>query len=336
MAEKDLAAVWTVLETSRPQDAIEAVGTGIKVEAGELLAGVGSEGRRYLLIPLLPGEAARTDTRGRAVQLTRERLGNTQYLAISCLNSDLHAVFTQFSRELLATLKGAASPAKAAGEAFDKWRALFSDAPRGRQLTEPQLVGLLGELLTLHELLREGASPEISYWRGPKGEPHDFRTNSFGLEVKTTLVRDGRIVAISGVDQLDAPPSVNLFVVHRRLESDPKGFNLQEVVADLTSAGADSSSLASALSDLGVDMNRLSTYEAQRFRVAETRYYKVDDPTFPRIVRGSFTNGVVPAGVLKISYSIDLTNEPPSPLTSGDAADLVQTIAMETTNGMDT
>ncbi|MGV0656686.1 PD-(D/E)XK motif protein [Mycolicibacterium thermoresistibile] len=334
MVEKDLAAVWTVLETDPPRDAIEAVGTGFKVDAGELLVGVGTEGRRYLLIPLLPGEAARTDTRGRAVQLTRVRLGHGYYLAVVCLNPDLYDVFTQFSRELLVSLGNAQSPARAASEAFDKWRALFSDASRTGQLAEAQLVGLVGELLTLEDLLQNGASADLSYWCGPRGEPHDFRTNSYALEVKTTLVRDGRIISISSVDQLDTPPSTKLFVIHRRLERDPKGFNLHDIVTRLTSIGASSSNLAAALSDIGVNMNDLAAYAPHRFHVAECRVYAVDDTAFPRITRRSFKGEDVPAGTLRISYSIDLTNEPPSPLTSEDAETLVHAIATEATNGM--
>ncbi|MGV0872060.1 PD-(D/E)XK motif protein [Mycolicibacterium sp. XJ879] len=336
MVEKDLAAVWTVLETNPPKDAIETVGTGFNVGAGELLAGIGTEGRRYLLIPLLPGEAARTDTRGRAVHLTRVRLGEALYMAVVCLNPELYNVFTQFSRELVATLKDAASPAKVAGEAFDKWRALFSDAARHGVLAEDQLVGLLGELLLLQALLGSGASSDLSYWRGPSGETHDFRTNSYALEAKTTLVRDGRVVPISGVDQLDSPPSTSLYMVHRRLERDPNGFNLQDVLAGLNTAGAASSSLGAALNDAGVNLNDLAPYEPHRFRTAETRTYAVDNPSFPRITRSSFKIGDIPPGTLRISYSIDLTNEPPSPLTSEDAEALIQAIATEATNGMGT
>ena len=46
MDKRDLAAVWTVLESNPPQSAIEAVSIGYTVEAGDLLAGIDSDGHR--------------------------------------------------------------------------------------------------------------------------------------------------------------------------------------------------------------------------------------------------------------------------------------------------
>jgi hypothetical protein len=334
MSKRDLAAVWTVLESTPPNTGVEAVGIGYEVTAGELLAGVDGDGRRYILIPLLSGEAARVDTKGRSVHLVRLQHHGTHYLAVSCLSPDLHAVFTQFSTELLKSVEDAASPAKAAAEAFERWKALFSEAEKRGVISEQRLLGLLGEMLTLEGLLAKSAPGDLGYWTGPSGEAQDFRTATHALEVKSTLVREGRIVAISSVDQLQAPPTADLCLIHHRLDRDPGGFNITDMVQRLTSLGASVHDLAAALRQSDVDMNDLRLYDARRYRCVETRTYDTAGFGFPHITRKSFSGGDIPPGTLRISYSIDLTNEPPSPLSQGDAEDALQIMAEEAAHGM--
>jgi Putative PD-(D/E)XK family member, (DUF4420) len=330
---RDLAAIWTVLESNLPEG-VDAVGTGYEVVAGELLAGIDGVGRRYLLVPLLPGEAARTDTRGRAVQLVLLEHEGCHYLAVTCLSPELYSVFTQFSRELVTSIDDADSPARAVSEAFERWKALFSDAAERGVIGEERLVGVLGELLTLNALLLNLAPPHLQYWRGPLGEPQDFRTHSRTIEVKATLVREGRVVPISGIEQLEPPPGSMLWLVHHRFERDPGGFNLTDITQDLQGSGASTGELARGLAENGVYLDNLAPYDGRRYRVVESRMYDATALGFPRVTRSSFTGGDSPPGTLRFSYSIDLTNEPPSPLSISDAEQVIQAMAAEASNGM--
>src|SRR4029077_15627768 len=121
----------------------------------------------HLLIPLLPGEAARTDTKGRGVHLARLNHGSTTYLTVLCLLPELHRVFTQFCHELIDTIAGVASPAREASAALDRWRTLFSDAERRGLVSDEVLTGLLGELLVIERLLALGAPGDLRFWVGP-------------------------------------------------------------------------------------------------------------------------------------------------------------------------
>jgi hypothetical protein len=333
MDRRDLDAVWTVLGTQLPISGIEVAETGFSITAGPVLAGIDSERRRYLLIPLVAGEAARTDTRGRAVHVTRIAHGGAHFLAIVCLASDLHPVFTQFARELVVSVDAAPSPARAAIEAFDRWRALFSDAALRGALGVEKLVGLMGELLTLEGLLDAGAPSDLQYWCGPSGHQHDFRSPRYGLEAKATLVREGRIVGISSVDQLETPPGIQLWLVLHRLDRDPGGFNIAEVVDRILALGCSQANLVAGLRAIGVDLD-LSLYTERRFRLVESLLYDVGSVAFPRITRSNFVGGDVPPGTLRISYSIDLTNRPPDPLTSDDADRVYSMIAKDARYGM--
>ncbi|MCV7316130.1 PD-(D/E)XK motif protein [Mycolicibacillus parakoreensis] len=335
MASRDLAAVWTVLESKPPRTGIDAVPVGYEVAAGELLAGVDGDGRRYLLIPLLPGEAARVDTRGRAVHVIRVQHAGTHYLAVLCLSAELHTIFTQFSRELVGSVCNADSPARAAGELFERWKALFSDTIQRGIISEERLIGLLGELLTIERFLNQGAPARLSYWRGPFGEAQDFRTLHIALEVKATLTRDGRIIGVSGIDQLQPPPNSRIYLVHYRFERDPGGFNIADVNARILALGASTNDLASGLAENGVFLDDLAPYLERRYRCIETRCYDVMQSHFPRITRDSFVGSNIPPGTLRFSYSIDLTNEPPLPLSPAEADLTLREMAVDATHGMD-
>ena len=58
-----------------------------------------------------------------------------------------------------------------------------------------------------------------------------------------------------------------------------------------------------------------------RFVIKESHIFRVDD-SFPRIVSSSFVEGKLPNGILKLDYTIDLTSEPPYPLTNTEVENL--------------
>lgn len=335
MSRQDLDGVWTVLSSSVPRSGVEVAATGYDVAAGQVLAGIDSQRRRHLLIPLLPGEAARIDSKGRAVQLGRILQEGTNYLTVFCLRAELHGVFTQFCRELAESVEHADSPARDAAEAFDRWRALFSDAIGRGLLGEEALVGLQGELLAVLDLIQRGASSTLEFWVGPFGESHDLRTATHAIEVKSTLVREGRIVPIASVDQLQEPSDAELILRHSRFERDPRGSNLADVVDLVLSAGVQHAALAKRLLEVGVPMDDLELYAGRRYRLVETRLYDVTGPAFPRLVRASFSAGDIPPGTLRINYAIDLTNEPPLPLESELADAALQGMAQESADALD-
>nr|WP_301539467.1 PD-(D/E)XK motif protein [Nocardioides sp. zg-1308] len=300
-----------------------------------MLAGIDSEGRRHLLIPLSAGEAARTDTKGRAVHLARIAEGGLQYLTVFCRLPELHRVFTQFCRELVESIEDAASPAREASAAFDRWRALFSEAEQHDQLSDEALIGLMGELVAVERILGHGAPPDLRFWVGPHSDLHDLRSATHAIEVKATLAREGRIVAISSIDQLQEPEGSDLVLLHLRFDRDPGGLNLTELITRVLAAGAHRPELERRLREVGADPHDLATYGARRFRLTDMRAYDVGGPAFPRLVRSDFAIGDLPPGTLRLSYSIDLTNEPPIPLSDALVDEVLASLAEEVAHAMD-
>jgi hypothetical protein len=152
--------------------------------------------------------------------------------------------------------------------------------------------------------------------------------------VKSTLVREGRIVPITSVDQLQAPPDADLILRHTRFERDPGGSDLAEVVAEVLSAGALHSALARRLLEVGVGIDQVALYADRKYRVVETRAYDVSGPSFPRLLRSSFSGGDIPPGTLRLNYAIDLTNEPPFPLDRNVADAALDALAQEAVDAL--
>lgn len=328
MDDPDLLTIWTVLKTEagKTDQGVEVSGTGVHVLAGEVLAGVDANGHRHVLIPLRPGEAFADDSRGRSVHLRRIDHGGTHYLSAICIDNALEHVFAQFAVELLHEITSADSPAVATVDALDRWRRLFSDAER-EGLSQAAAIGLLAELLTLEHILGHDPSRRLTVWTGPSGNQHDFRAGSLALEVKASLTREGREVKINSVDQLAEPAGGSLVLSHYRFEPSPSGESLAAVIGRIMELGVPPGHLHALLSEAGYHPSHASRYENWLFRVVDHRCYDVQDSTFPRITASSFVGGSVPAGTMRLTYTIDLTNEPPMPLTTDAVAAFVNAIA---------
>lgn len=257
-------------------------------------------------------------------------------MTIVCLVPELHRVFTQFCRELAESVEHVPSPAREAADAFERWRDLFSEALAPDLLGEEELVGLVGELIAVEDVLTRGASGDLDFWVGPLNHVHDLRTPSHAIEVKATLVREGRIVSISSVDQLQPPVGATLVLRHMRLERDPSGFDLRMLMARVIAAGADRTELARKLRAVGVNIDEVDAYRRRTYRLVETRFYDVTAEAFPRILRSSFSDGDVPVGTLRLAYAIDLTNEPPHPMTAVQSQQALNDFAEEASRGLDT
>src|SRR5690554_7559635 len=89
--ERDIASVWDVLRTTEaPVDQqISAAPLGVSVFAGPILAGVDHDSNRYVLFPLLTGEALAADKAETLVRLVRLRYENHDYAGVVCLSRDV-------------------------------------------------------------------------------------------------------------------------------------------------------------------------------------------------------------------------------------------------------
>ena len=149
---------------------------------------------------------------------------------------------------------------------------------------------------------------------------HDFRWAGVAIEVKATRSREGRRIPISSVEQLVSPPDSELYLAHYRFEDDPVAGSLADLVGVVENLSADRDAFREQLGVYGYDTRRADAYATLRLREKEFRMYDVNGVGFPRITPVSFVGGRVPAGTEALSYTVDLSNEPPHPLTEIDVA----------------
>lgn len=331
----DLTATWEILTTEAvgAGEAVRTVPSGIVTPAGEVEVGADARGVRYLLIPLQAGEAVREDRSGRWVQLVRTVVDGRDWMALTCEAHELHELFNLLAVDILEAVEGTASPAEAAFITLQKWRELFAPAPR--PLSEAQLVGLLAELQSLEECFRRNPTVPLAVWAGPSGGKHDLQHGELGVEVKATVTREGRIVSINGIEQLDPAPGTHLYLAIHRYESSgaQTADCLPAAVDRLLHLGAPMAELYALLEKVGYRAADRQDYEERTYQLIERRVYDAANPSFPKLAPSSFANGGVPAGVLRVHYSIDLTNEPPLPLPSAEESVVWEQLAQGGSGG---
>ena len=322
----DLLAIWTVLDTEATsgQGGLHAVPTGLSVAAGEILAGVDEERNRHLLIPLLPGEAFADDTNGNAIRLQRIKVGDKTYLSAVCVVRELDDIFTQFARELSGDLPRSQSPARYVIQSFAQWKKLFAELAFRGELTEPQQIGLLAELQFLEQIMVSDPKRNIGVWTGPDRSQHDFRGETRAVEVKATLAREGRRIRISSVEQLNSPVGMKLALSHTRFERHAAGDSLPLAVERIRQLNISSTVFERMLLAAGYRHKHATVYATQRFRTIDHRLYEVQDPSFPKITPSSFVGGIIPPGTESLTYTIDVSNEPPTPLSPIEIADVLK------------
>lgn len=314
----DLDTLWRVIEV-QPElpGRIRTHGTGETTASGEILVAVDEVGRRSVLFPVKSGDTIAPDhsTKVHLDMRTLVEAGlELKFVSVSCDVERLSPVFTSLAEDMVRSAAGSQSPIDNVQKVLNEWRDLLS-AERMPILPRKKLVGLIGELITLFDVISRDPQRDISVWKGPEEALHDIRAHHHAIEVKGSLVREGLFAQIHGVRQLEPPPNCDLHLFFHRLEEAPDGdITLPSLIRSILALNVHSPDFIDRLNLAGYDLKLEEEYEKLRFRRVETRVFAIDD-SFPRIVPNLFAAGVEPAGVLRIAYTVDLTGPVPVPLS---------------------
>lgn len=281
-----------------------------------LLAALDSEGRRHLLVPLSPAEAAFEDRQSRGMSVaTREFAlplsAAGRYLDIVCLDAAGHEAFDVIGGEISDRLINSPQPiVEMVAQVLAKWRRFWSLQPR-KLLSREEQIGLFAEIWFLAEWLipKTGPREAVSRWRGPLGARHDFEWRGRSVEVKATVSTRGRIHRIHGLDQLQPPETGDLLFFSLRLrEEGGASHTLPRIVANcrelLQAEAAAADDLEHLLARAGYSPAHEADYAESRWRVVEEGLYRVEGD-FPRLTIANFPDGV-PAGVERIEYEVNM------------------------------
>jgi hypothetical protein len=269
---------------------------------------VGFPGARLASADKLP------EGQGFAVERANPEDNGMLWLALTRKAAGSAELFT----DMACNLTGALDDAVAGGANVDKLLRVFIGRVgawqefmrKGTQALSPEAeIGLVGELLTLLEVIAAGVPATIAVegWVGPLDGVQDFVLGTGALEVKSTLSSTGFPARIGSLEQLDDAVRQPLFVVGQRLRQTESGLRLPDFVDAVRQAVKGDSRAASMLGDrlvAGCYFDAHADRYPRRFAKVGTLVIEVDDD-FPRL-----TIGRVPFGVIKAAYDIDLDKAP--------------------------
>ena len=293
-------------------------------------AGRDAEGRFHVLIARdRAGRGARGPSLRRVQIWVTNRLDSgvsRTFLDVVCLIPELVRLFEDIVADMLERIAvDDGDPAVICATELNRWRALL-ERPRSDRLSLSDEVGLFGELIVALEIARLSARSIPLRWTGPSSATVDFLSDTTAIEVKTTTRREGRIVEIHGVEQLEPPSGRDLFLEWVRVVESPEGRSIADLVVEMTDLGVRRLELLEALGRRGYEERMAHGVSCGLFEVVERRMYTVDD-AFPRIIKSSFIGSAMPPGTMMLRYQVDLTGRSPVPLTDHDARLVYERIA---------
>lgn len=168
-------------------------------------------------------------------------------------------------------------------------------------------LGLAGEVVFMTYLLQAGVSTEVVLegWVGPDDAPQDFVVGDGAIEVKATLSTAGFPVKIGSLEQLDDATVSPLFLGAIRFTREVGGSTLPAIISALEHQLLDDPAAVAfvrqRLLTAGYSELHAAAY-TRTFEVAEVRVYAITSE-FPRL-----TSGLVPQGISRAMYEIDLEN----------------------------
>lgn len=185
----------------------------------------------------------------------------------------------------------------------------------GNKNIDSRIYDTLGELCALKYAVSIG---EDAYWNGPDGSTYDIETESKFLEVKSSTVRTKKQITISSQFQLY--PHKPLYIIYCLFEPTIlTGISIDSIIYEFEAMGYNTDILNAKLDIKGFEKGMSS--RKKTFILHEMLLYTVDE-SFPKITPDSFVGGVMPAGIVDVSYTVDLSKLPAESIKGGENNDI--------------
>ncbi|NNH66342.1 PD-(D/E)XK motif protein [Rhizobium laguerreae] len=177
---------------------------------------------------------------------------------------------------------------------------------RERLLARTEIIGLVGELLFLRDVLvpRFGILSALRCWIGHEGHEQDFTVGGTIFEVKTQIVTADRRIRISSEDQLD-PVQGRIFICNQGIAplptTDSASDTLNRLAGDIRNLATDYGHSTVDLFEIALLNARYEwkdEYDEEAWILVDRSLYAVTGD-FPRIERNDLR-----AGVELVTYSI--------------------------------
>jgi hypothetical protein len=229
-----------------------------------------------------------------------------KYLSIAPPTLELSEIFLSFIRFTLDDIASQTSIDNVISliiEKYEDWSAFFASGGLGKDSTS-KIIGIIGELLILEKVIKMFDETAISTWWGPVRHRHDFEFANSGIEVKTTINPHSNEVEIHGLKQLSPDPGRSLYLAHLKLNLDPQGLNLSDLINRLLTSKVSKFELEEKIGKSGVTKELIDSFTNFKFNGFLARYFLVDD-LFPSITQDNLSVDEL-SRISRVSYKIDL------------------------------
>jgi len=240
-----------------------------------------------------------------AIEINQYHNPRYNTIRFSLKDNDISGLFYMFCEDMIEQTKELRDKSEGYNAIvlrFYQWKKMFV-SDKKNLLSEPEIMGIIGELLFLKEHLskRTGLHKALMSWSGQELTHKDFSYDDTWTEVKT--VRKNKCsVRISSLEQLESKNTGELFVFFlEKMSPEYNGITLNSLVLEIRNMFEDDEDRNIFLAKTSLqgyqyhDYYNDFVYEQSCFRK-----FRVSDG-FPRM-----TSENIPEGIISATYDIDI------------------------------
>ena len=240
-----------------------------------------------------------------AIDVSQYKKDTYNTLRFSLIDDDMSGLFYKFCEDIVEQtreLKTEKDGYKAIINRFFQWKKMFV-LSKNNFLTEPEIMGLIGEILFLRDDLskRIGLSEALRSWSGQELTHKDFSYGNMWYEVKC-ISMGHQSVRISSLEQLasDIPGELIVFSMEK-MSTAYNGITLNQLILETSKLFASDEDRESFLAKVALQGYFYHNYyDDFVFEVSNIMYFDVTED-FPRL-----TSPNVPKGITKASYELSI------------------------------
>lgn len=271
----------------------------------ELHVGLDEKGRKA--IELRGNFTPRKVTGTSAIEVNQYKKAQYNTIRFSLCDEEISGLFYKFCEDLIEQTRETKERTEgytAIVNRFLQWKKMFVSS-KGNLLTEPEIMGLIGEVLYLKGTLADqiGLYNALKSWSGQELTHKDFSFDETWVEVKT-VKSGGLTVKISSLEQLDSEFDGELAVYSlEKMSMAYNGITLNKLiiqVRDMFAPGEERDRFMASVALQGYEYHDI--YDEYVYEISAFRRYRVSEG-FPRI-----TVKDVPLAIKKVSYEVSLTD----------------------------
>ena len=171
----------------------------------------------------------------------------------------------------------------------------------GNKSVDERVYDVIGELAVLRYYAQKGLNPK---WNGPNQSSYDIELDDSFVEVKSSINRMKKEITISSIYQL-SNLNKKLYLTFCTFElTAGQGESINSLVRDLRLLGYNVATINEALEKKGFGVGKS---DRNKTFILHSMYQYVVDEKFPKVIEQSFVDGVLPKGIIDISYTVDLS-----------------------------